>query len=129
MNEKTILIIQERKDKLLKDVATLDKMLETNDESLLEKQYWDDLVEEFDNPDADMNLEDGLTDEEIQCLNENFRWFSMGLLVELRQSEETFSKLMLIKKYRGDSLRNTINFLLELGICVYLLDEDVLKEI
>ncbi len=73
MNEKTILIIQERKDKLLKDVATLDKMLETNDESLLEKQYWDDLVEEFDNPDADMNLEDGLTDEEIQCLNENFR--------------------------------------------------------
>ena len=73
MNEKTILIIQKRKDKLLKDVATLDKMLETNDESLLEKQYWDDLVEEFDNPDADMNLEDGLTDEEIQCLNENFR--------------------------------------------------------
>ena len=73
MNEKTILIIQKRKDKLLKDVATLDKMLETNDESLLEKQYWDDLVEEFENPDADMNLEDGLTDEEIQCLNENFR--------------------------------------------------------
>ena len=73
MNETTILIIQKRKDKLLKDVATLDKMLETNDESLLEKQYWDDLVEEFENPDADMNLEDGLTDEEIQCLNENFR--------------------------------------------------------
>ena len=129
MNEKTILIIQKRKDKLLKDVATLDKMLETNDESLLEKQYWDDLVEEFENPDANIDFEDGLTDEEIQCLNENFRWFSMGLLVELRQSEKTFSKLMLIKKYRGDSLRNTINFLLELGIYVYLLDEDVLKEI
>jgi hypothetical protein len=73
MNEKTILIIQKRKDKLLKDVATLDKMLETNDESLLEKQYWDDLVEEFENPDANIDFEDGLTDEEIQCLNENFR--------------------------------------------------------
>lgn len=53
----------------------------------------------------------------------------MGLLVELRQSEDSFSKLMLIKKYRGTSLRSTINFLLELGIYVYLLDEDVLKEI
>lgn len=73
MNEKTILIIQKRKDKLLKDVVTLDKMLETNDESLLEKQYWDDLVEEFENPDANIDFEDGLTDEEIQCLNENFR--------------------------------------------------------
>ena len=73
MNEKSILIIQKRKDKLLKDVATLDKMLETNDESLLEKQYWDDLVEEFENPDANIDFEDGLTDEEIQCLNENFR--------------------------------------------------------
>lgn len=57
----------------MKDVATLDKMLETNDESLLEKQYWDDLVEEFENPDANIDFEDGLTDEEIQCLNENFR--------------------------------------------------------
>ena len=57
----------------MKDVATLDKILETNDESLLEKQYWDDLVEEFENPDANIDFEDGLTDEEIQCLNENFR--------------------------------------------------------
>lgn len=73
MDEKTILKIQKRKEKLLKDVATLDKMLETNDESLLEKQYWDDLVEEFENPKVNMNLEDGLSDEEVECLNENFR--------------------------------------------------------
>ena len=53
----------------------------------------------------------------------------MGLIMELRQSKESFDKLMLIKNYRGDSLRSTVNFLLELGIYVYLLDEDVLKEI
>ena len=73
MEDKLILQIQERKNKLLNDVDVLDKILESGDTSLFEKQYWDRLVEDFENPDIlDSNIEDGLTDEEIKFLNDNF---------------------------------------------------------
>ena len=71
MEDKLILKIQERKNKLLKDVEILDKMLESKDTSLFNKQYWDELVEQYDNPDSiNDNIEDGLSDEEIKFLNE-----------------------------------------------------------
>ena len=71
MEDKLILKIQERKNKLLKDVEILDKMLESKDTSLFNKQYWDEVVEDFENPDSiDKNIEDGLSDEEIKFLNE-----------------------------------------------------------
>ena len=73
MNDNIREKVKERRNKLMKTVDILDKMLESGDDSLLEKQYWDEVVEDFENPDAiDKNIEDGLTDEEIKFLNDNF---------------------------------------------------------
>lgn len=47
----------------------------------------------------------------------------MSLIVQIRQDEEYFNKLMKIKRNRGESLNETVNFLLELGIHVYLLED------
>ena len=70
MEDKIISKLKERKENLLKNVIIIDKMIETKDFSLLEKQYWDDLVENFDKPqNIDDAIEDGLTPEEIECLN------------------------------------------------------------
>lgn len=70
MEDKIISKLKERKENLLKNVIIIDKMIETKDFSLLEKQYWDDLVENFDKPQSiDDAIEDGLTPEEIECLN------------------------------------------------------------
>ena len=74
MNDNIREQVKERRNKLMKTVDILDKMLESGDDSLIEKQHWDEVVEDFfDNPDAiDKNIENGLTEEEIKCLNENF---------------------------------------------------------
>ncbi len=70
MEEKIISNLNERRNKLLKDVEIIDKILETGDLSIVESQYWDDLVENFDNPqNIDESLEEGLTPEEINFLN------------------------------------------------------------
>ena len=42
--------VEERRDKLLKSAAILDEMLKTGDASLYEKEYWDKVVDDFDNP-------------------------------------------------------------------------------
>lgn len=61
--------IEDRREKLLKTVETLDKMLESGDEKLLEKEHWDRVVEDFYNPSEDtIDYEDGLSDEEKKNL-------------------------------------------------------------
>ncbi len=64
--------VEERRDKLLKSAAILDEMLKTGDASLYEKEYWDKVVDDFDNPESVYsNIEDGLSDEEIKYLKDN----------------------------------------------------------
>lgn len=61
--------ITKRRDTLLKDVEILDKMLETGDPTLLEKNYWDELVDDFYNPkESNEEYKDGLSDEEKKNL-------------------------------------------------------------
>jgi len=47
----------------------------------------------------------------------------MSITIQIRQDEEYFNKLMKIKRNRGESSNETVNFLLELGIYVYLLED------
>lgn len=47
----------------------------------------------------------------------------MSITIQIRQDEEHFNKLMKIKRFRGESLNETVNLLLELGIYVYLLED------
>lgn len=71
MEDKLISQLKDKKEKLTKDIETIDKILETGDISIAEKQYWDELVENFDNPDEiHKNIEDGLTDEEKKFLKD-----------------------------------------------------------
>lgn len=71
MEEELISKLKERKDILTKDIETIDKILATGDTSLFNKQYWDRLVDEFDNPDAiNKYIEDGLTEDEIKFLRD-----------------------------------------------------------
>ena len=54
----------------------------------------------------------------------------MVLKVELWQKPENFEKLVAIKKSRDDRLMSeTVNFLLEFAIEVYLLENNILEEI
>lgn len=53
----------------------------------------------------------------------------MALNVEIWQTNKAFGRLLKINKSRNESLGATINFLLELGIDVYLLEENILEEI
>ena len=59
------------KETLTKDIETIDKILETGDTSLFNKQYWDRLVDEFDDPDTiTKHIEDGLSKDEIKFLKD-----------------------------------------------------------
>ena len=69
MDEKIREQILERRETLLKNVEICDKMLETGDSSLLEKEYWDKVVDEYFNPESTNEIyEDGLSDEEKENL-------------------------------------------------------------
>lgn len=54
----------------------------------------------------------------------------MTLKVELWQNPNKFKKLLAIKESRDDELLSeTVNFLLEFAIEVYLLENNILEEI